>query len=251
MVCNASLGARLQIASDLHLECRLSLSISQLLHHTTASALILAGDIGPVAYVAKVFESWPVPVIYVLGNHDYGSATKELRKRPRGEIWLNSNVLLLEDGVVYDGRNRFAGCCLWTDYDLFGRQEHAMELARDYAAGNGSPFRPTPEMKLDWHRRSVAWLTDLLSTPVSGRTVVISHHAPHPRSLVSYRHHNNYDAAFASNLSPLLKEADVWVHGHIHHSSNYAIKDCRVMCNPLGAVRINSAFNPEMLVELS
>jgi predicted phosphodiesterase len=238
-VAMVSFGRRLQVASDLHLESRRGECVSNLLRYNGATALLLAGDIGPIALVAKVFERWPVPVIYVLGNHEYAMSAKLQVAPPSGEKWLNRNVLLLENGVASDGNNRIVGCCLWTDFDLLGQQAHAMELAKGEMAGGARGRRthtPAPETSLGWHLGSVNWLTEVLSTATTGHTVALSHHAPHRRSLVQYRYHSNFDAAFASDLTRLLRKTDIWIHGHLHHSLDYQVGRCRVLCNPLGSI---------------
>ena len=255
MVAMVPFGSRLQVASDLHLERRSGVRISDLLRYNGATALLLAGDVGPVALTAKVFERWPVPVICVLGNHEYAMSKKLQTMPPAGETWLNRNVLLLENGIVCDGRNRIAGCCLWTDFNLLGQQAHAMALARGEIrdpVGTWRALPPLPDTTLAWHQRSVTWLMDFLSETSDGKTIVMSHHAPHQRSLVRNRYHNNFDAAFGSNLTVLLKMCDVWIHGHVHHSRDYQIGRCRVVCNPLGGLGMpNSFFKPSLSIVIA
>lgn len=70
--------------------------------------------------------------------------------------------------------------------------------------------------------------------------MVVSHHAPHPRSI-----HPRWlgpttlalNAAFASDLSELVQAADFWLHGHVHDSFDHAVAGCRVIANPRGYVR--------------
>lgn len=66
---------------------------------------------------------------------------------------------------------------------------------------------------------------------------MITHHAPHLRSLhVQWRtpEFRLLNPAFASDLTPLLSQADVWVHGHVHDSFDYEVGRCRVVVNPRG-----------------
>jgi hypothetical protein len=49
--------------------------------------------------------------------------------------------------------------------------------------------------------------------------------------------------------------ADLWVHGHMHESSDYQIGQCRVVCNPCGYMTRsgtveNRRFDPNFIVEL-
>ena len=43
--------------------------------------------------------------------------------------------------------------------------------------------------------------------------------------------------AFYSNLDSMINKYDnlkLWIHGHIHSSSNYMINNCSVLSNPIG-----------------
>jgi len=60
-------------------------------------------------------------------------------------------------------------------------------------------------------------------------------------------------AAFASNMEDLIFETgpDLWVHGHIHDSSDYRIGKTRVICNPRGyAHEPNPDFDADLVVEM-
>ena len=60
------------------------------------------------------------------------------------------------------------------------------------------------------------------------------------------------DAAYASNLEALIEARGpaLWVHGHIHTSSDYRIGATRVVCNPRGYPDIESGFNASFTVDL-
>jgi predicted phosphodiesterase len=63
---------RIQIASDLHLKMlqRSFPGFSPVQPSPSADVLVLAGDIASHAEAVKAFANWPVPVIYVHGNHE-------------------------------------------------------------------------------------------------------------------------------------------------------------------------------------
>lgn len=44
-------------------------------------------------------------------------------------------------------------------------------------------------------------------------------------------------AAFASDLSELMANVDLWLHGHVHDSFDYQVGCCRVVANPCGYPR--------------
>jgi Icc-related predicted phosphoesterase len=112
---------------------------------------------------------------------------------------------------------------------------------------------PTDTVRL--HRASVAFLHKELSRPFDGATVIVTHHAPSPRSIASRFCGDPLNSAFASNLDPLISrhEPSLWIHGHMHDSFDYTIGRTRVVCNPRGYFpdQLNSQFDPTFVVEVS
>ncbi|WP_227746908.1 metallophosphoesterase family protein [Paraburkholderia franconis] len=96
----------------------------------------------------------------------------------------------------------------------------------------GERFRP--EDALRNHQLSLAWLRDELSRPYDGKTVVITHHGPHPHSVHPRYAGDITNAAFASDLTRLVEHVDFWLHGHVHDSCDYMVGNCRVVANPRG-----------------
>ncbi|MCY1375649.1 hypothetical protein D9M69_630790 [compost metagenome] len=95
----------------------------------------------------------------------------------------------------------------------------------------------SPEHALRDHEVSRAWLKQELSKVYDGKTVVITHHAPHPLSVHPRYAGDATNAAFASDLTELLQKADVWLHGHVHDGFDYSVAGCRVVANPRGYAR--------------
>jgi Icc-related predicted phosphoesterase len=104
------------------------------------------------------------------------------------------------------------------------------------------------------HRGSLAWLRKELETPFSGPTVVITHHAPSMRSNPLRFAGSPISGAFYTHLDDLIEETQpvLWIHGHMHNSSDYRIGKTRVVCNPYGIAweDINPEWNPEVIVEV-
>jgi len=234
---------RIQLASDLHLEHLARLFPGETLIRPAhqADVLVLAGDVGHASEAVALFADWPVPVLYVLGNHEhYGgcleSVLDELRAASR-----DTSVRVLERDVADFGGVRFLGCTLWTDYRLRSNrtQRQLMENARlrinDHRlirTRSGELF--SPEHALRDHEVSRAWLEQELSEVYDGTTVVITHHAPHPLSVHPRYAGDPANAAFASELTELVQRADIWLHGHVHDSFDYRVAGCRVVANPRG-----------------
>jgi Icc-related predicted phosphoesterase len=83
----------------------------------------------------------------------------------------------------------------------------------------------------------------------------MTHHAPSRRSVSAAFSADPISAAYASDLEPLIErmQPQLWVHGHIHSSSDYLIGATRVICNPRGYVpmQLNSDFDPALVIELT
>jgi predicted phosphodiesterase len=261
---------RIQIASDLHLDALQSRFPRRALLDAAAGAdlLVLAGDIHLGTGAVDIFANWPVPVVYVSGNHEaYGSEYAEIvaaiEQRSAG-----TQVHYLERRSLEIGSTRFLGCCLWTDYELYGDLvcsiEYAREVNSDHAAIRAQGDEPFgPEAALAEHRRAVAWLETELARPLDGKTVVVTHHGVSPASIHPRFRDHPVNPGFLSDLRHLLPLADLWIHGHVHDSFDYRCGKARVVANPRGyplnlaaaqgALQLqweNAAFDPACVVEL-
>jgi Icc-related predicted phosphoesterase len=60
-------------------------------------------------------------------------------------------------------------------------------------------------------------------------------------------------AAFVSDQSALIEahQPALWVHGHVHNSSDYRVRRTRVVCNPHGYGTENPDFDGALVVEVS
>lgn len=238
---------RIQVASDLHLELLPADLGAGLLvdRHPHAELLILAGDIHTGVEAIRYFRDWPVPVLYVPGNHEFYGQTWEQVRATLQEAASGTSIQILGNDVhIIDGV-RFLGTTLWTDYgiDRARSAPSAMELAGNYLkdffeirtrsseAPNGLI---TPAMILADHQASRAWLEGQLRSEFDGKTVVISHRAPHRLSVHRKYVGHPLTPAFASDLSGLMHRSDLWIHGHTHDSFDYQVGRCRVVSNPAG-----------------
>ena len=104
------------------------------------------------------------------------------------------------------------------------------------------------------HKRSRNFLEDELARPFDGATVVVTHHAPHPRSMHSRYGSDLLSAAYVSDLTTVIEagQPNLWVHGHVHESFDYRVGATRVVCNPhgYGAGIENPKFDPGLVLEV-
>lgn len=273
---------KVRVLSDLHLESNQPDTIA----HADADLVVLAGDIHNHAeglrWAAETFDP-AVPVVYVPGNHEYYDGEfGALETAMRDVAHTLDNVHYLNNGVYVDPRERFRvlGTTLWTDFSLFGAD--AASLARSIEAGErvmldfkgliqvtwphdaalhveGEPERDfTPADAIALHRQSRAWLEARLATPFAGRTIVVTHHAPHLRSLAERYAEDLASAGFVTDMAELVRPpVDLWIHGHTHTSFDYVTDSgTHVVCNPRGYIHRrtgeleNPAFAWDKVVEL-
>lgn len=261
-----------QLASDLHIEHleRDFPGEPTLWPANQADVLVLAGDVGTAVNGLQQFRDWPVPVLYVAGNHEgYGGSWYEVLDELRATA-AGTSVHFMERDTVDLGGVRFLGCTLWTDYRLRSNrtQRQLMENARmrisDHRRirkADGSYF--LPEDALRDHEQSRTWLETELSKPYDGKTVVVTHHGPHSLSVHPRYSGDATNAAFVSDLSELLQVSKLWLHGHVHDTFDYQVNGCRVVANPRGYPRNagsckrfrdvafeNQNFNPALVLEV-
>jgi predicted phosphodiesterase len=246
---------KIQLLSDLHLEfARFDPP------HTDADVVILAGDIDlgakAVEWAALAFRQ---PVLLVPGNHEYYGGHLERTLAQMRRMAQGTQVKVLDRDTEDIGGVRFLGVTLWTDFlltrDAGAAQREAQARMTDYRrihAGRNRRMRPADALQA--HVAGRRYLEQALAAPVDGPTVVITHHAPSPRSIVErYRGRSHLDAAYASDLELLMGSGvALWVHGHTHDSLDYRVTGTRVVCNPRGYVPLepNLDFDPGLVLEV-
>jgi predicted phosphodiesterase len=236
---------RIQYASDLHLERLRQLPRFGGLTPVRADVLVLAGDIHRGIAGVDTFAAWPCPVVYVFGNHEFHGARVDRVLADAKRRAVGSSVSVLANDVLVLGTVRFLGCTLWTDFRLNRNHTKSMAAAasapdhRCIFTSTGQVF--SPACALDEHKTSIGWLENWLRQPFEGTTVVVTHHAPHRLSLDDRFAAMPSAASFASDLSRLAGRSDVWIHGHVHRTSDYRLWGSRVLCNPRGRPSISEA----------
>jgi Icc-related predicted phosphoesterase len=247
---------RLHILSDLHLEFEPFTPPA-----VEADVVILAGDVIPgrdgVKWALKTFPDRPV--IYVLGNHEFYGQKLQKHLKELHEMAAGTNVHVLENESCTIGDVVFLGATLWTDFALNGDPVMS-ELIAQTSINDFMEIRTLPRYRRlkpsdtrRFHLESRGWLADQLLDHHSRKTVVVTHHAPSRESIAPAFEHDPCNPAFASDLSRFIveTEARLWVHGHIHHFSDYTLGRTRVLANPRGYPRESRAsFDPGLVVEV-
>jgi Icc-related predicted phosphoesterase len=245
---------RIRILSDLHEEYAAKLGALEF-EPIDADVTILAGDIASgvrAIEVARRPAFAHTQVIVVPGNHEYyDGQIDQVLLQMRAAAALSTNVHLLDqDSITLDGV-RFLGATLWTDYALHGidQIDAAINAAAprmvDYRlirAASGELFSASDSIAL--HQQARRWLATQLREPVTQKTVVITHHAPHPLSVHPRFAGNAVNPAFVSDLTELMGTPQLWVHGHAHNGFDYQVASTRVVANPAGYRKRRKAGEP-------
>lgn len=244
---------KIQLASDLHLEfLQQDWPDERIIKPAPdADVLVLAGDIAAGSDGIRSFCDWTsqvgrVPVIYVAGNHEfYGHPLGPQRDRMKASA-AQRGIHFLDNETVEIGKVRFLGATLWTDYKLRSDRPQAQQMEAAERGLNDHRLIRTglksfsAEDALDLHMESRAWLTSELAKPWVGKTVVVTHHGPHPLSTHPRYADNPLNGGFVSDLSEILLSSDapdLWLHGHVHDGFDYMVGRTRVVANPAGYIR--------------
>jgi len=266
---------KIQLLSDLHLEAHPHLQIAPA---PDAQLLVLAGDIGSYQAGSRLQDDefglarfapahgWPVPVLYVPGNHEYDALEFEPTHARLRATCERLGITWLEREVVVMGGVRFIGTTLWSDFEALvppqapaAEQQKAREKAwraANFYLAKHSTLRGGERMLAE-DLRAVAlecqrWLRAALAQPFDGTTVVVTHFAPSLRSADPRYGLTAGTAGFCNALDDLMPQADWWLHGHLHCLQHYRVGRCRVRANTLGYANKGeqASFKPEWVIDL-
>jgi len=247
---------KILVLSDLHIEF-----IPFQIDVQNADLVVLAGDIhvkdNGLKWIKENIKN--IPVVYVLGNHEYyGETYPKLLNKLKNDT-SDSNIHFLEnDYITLDGIH-FLGCTLWTDFNLFGNPRVAgyecQQVMSDFKRIRISP-RYSKIRAIDIaaiHNKSKVWLSNKLDELAGLKSIVITHHAPSKRSIPKHYQDDIVSSAYASHLDKLIekKGPNLWIHGHLHNSSNYLIVETQVLSNPRGYPdEANPSFDDNYIIEI-
>lgn len=262
---------KIALYSDLHLE---QLPAGWQPPALDVDVVILAGDIGShthgIEWAAETFLTKPVPptVLYVAGNCEYRHA--DLYGLPRDlrqtAAWLG--VSFLDNNVIEIAGVRFLGTTLWSNFCLDGDNEAmarsiqaAHDCLSDYSSirkHEGRAFGVIePRDTIALHHEAAAWLARELAKPFKGKTVVITHFAPHRGCVAVEDKGKVLTPYFTVDMEPLMSRhrIDLWAFGHTHYNVDFVAEyGCRVVSNQRGyPSQLRSTTNdfwPELVIEL-
>lgn len=186
----------------------------------------------------------PPAVIYVADNHEYYHAHLGLIDELRAPVWAHAGITFLERETLELPGVRILGCTLWSGFDLYGPEKVAISMrnaangVNDYRlirARGGLTLHPRDTAHL--YRQSVTRLEAELSKSYDGKTVVVTHFAPHPGCVAPEYEGDALSPYFVSDLSSMMRKhpIDVWCFGHTHTNCDFIAEGgCRVFSNQRG-----------------
>ncbi len=239
---------KLLVLADLHLDhwlmekrdplCELDQATrSNVAHCIVAGDLCNKGHKRWTSCLEWVASKLPNAQVWVFpGNHDYYDGRIDREDKLEAAAESVGAHFAQKRSIEIDG-HRFLCCTLWTNFNLFGEPQQwaamhdAGRVMNDYRyirverKGYG---RLEPRESAAIHADHRGWLDAELAKPFDGETIVVTHHAPHPKVLS--RAGNSIDAAYASDLSRLIERHQPawWIHGHTHRPTDFVLGRTRV-----------------------
>lgn len=148
---------------------------------------------------------------------------------------------------------------MWTDFELFGDPKIAgyacQQNMNDFRLIRVDPGY-SKLRSIDVHRihyRSLNWLRKSLKESEVKTNVVITHHAPSPKSIPVQFKNELVSAGYASNLEDFIVETNpaIWIHGHVHEPFDYYIGQTRIICNPHGYIHEPyNGYNANLVLDI-
>lgn len=273
---------KMQLLSDVHGRW------NKVLLNPDAHLVLALGDMADGAEGVEWLVKMNKPVIYVPGNHEYyggdlGLRLEELRAKAAG-----SQVIVADRQTVTAGSVRFLCATLWTDHDNLNADlmAHSFRSLNDYRSiltgawrqipdnkeayevllaefedshpehvglFSATPDKMTPLIALASHQLALKYLVSELAKPWTGKTIILTHHAPSLHSLLfagyfTTPHVRNFEQSLARKLKPHKiggyansldylfsnHRIEMWLHGHLHEGLRYTINGTGVISNPTG-----------------
>lgn len=252
---------KLWIWSDIHLEIQ-EVSLPRFAPDDV-DAIICAGDLCHAPDLSRrareIVHRYDVPLIFVPGNHEFYSGRDPHRSKPLDHLAMkqaqedshgwNQRLYVLDDDIAEIDGVRFVGGTLWTDFEMdsFGdaeiawRLHTASDLIPDFSQirlGDGAPLSSAAMIAM--HRLTAGFIKRELAIPFNGKTVVVTHHLPHPEATPEVHRGSDSNYLYASSetaFGGLLESANapaLWICGHTHQPVDVTVGNTRVVCNPFG-----------------
>lgn len=244
-----------QICSDIHLEYYDKKQTPETIKFEDIispaypnSILILAGDIGHVsntvwqAFTKYVSANWQ-HVIYVLGNHEYYSNSKDMTKLLNAyTTYLEqyTNIHLLNRNKLKIGEYDILGVTMWThnEYSVVTQINDFKQIKMHNEAGHLKSINLTQYNEL--HTQDKTWL--FANIDPSRKTIVVTHFplthngVNHPKyaeqkaSICNY-YANEFHHSLLTAYNPCPENQLICIAGHTHFNYDFVKDNIRYIAN--------------------
>ena len=222
--------------------------------------LLLAGDIHvgekALPWIEKMCERFQ-EVVYILGNHEfYNNEVNDVRDYWK-TVFQGGNFTFLDNETLYLDNVRIIGGTLWTEVtDPFAIWEGPRKMT-DYqittVREQGTTLKMNVQHTNRMHAATREYIRKELEQPWKGKTIVMTHHLPHPLCVAERFKTDRLTDFFMTNLDYIIEKYDIdyWVHGHTHDNVDVEVHDTRILCNPMGyhGVQLNQDFNEGLVFD--
>lgn len=231
------------ITADLHLDMWLEAGRNplDLFGNRGFEAMIIAGDLTnkPKVRWQRALEIIGQRIdlerVYVVpGNHDYYHHALDDDGRLE-QIARAAGANFAQRREIIFGDKRYLCCTLWTDFltgpgTLESRDMEARERMNDYRyirVASAGYRKARPADTIARHREHLSWLRSKLAEGFTGKTTVVTHHAPIVDALPAGR---TLSWCYASDLTDLILEYQPaeWLFGHTHHHTEVMVGKTRL-----------------------
>lgn len=232
--------------SDLHFEFHTDggESFAKGLDTDGVDVLVVAGDLKPAATLPRAlkflcdrFEK----VVFVRGNHDvWGTSLVKFEKMMSRTLNNYGNLIWLQNDLAVIEGQRFLGCTLW----------YQDQPDNFWFKGSYADFSRIRDFQTVYAENVQSM--EFLRREVQEGDVVITHMAPSYQSVGYIYRGSRLNRFYVCDMEKLIlaQKPALWIHGHMHDSSDYKIGETRIICNPLGytGYELNADFDPKKLI---
>lgn len=167
---------------------------------------------------------------------------------------IRPNVHLVNNLTVQQDAVRFIFSTLWSKINPANQWQTERSVS-DFKAIRYKKYNFSADRFNQLHEECLNFVSSELNQSNTGKTVVVTHHAP---TLLNYPEKYKgsvLNDAFAVELFDLIEttESDFWIYGHHHHNSpDFSIGKTHMLTNQLGYVQYgeHGLFNPEKIIVL-
>ena len=236
---------KIQYASDLHIEFpenKEFLKTNPL--KPIGDTLVLAGDIVPFAVLDKNLEFFSYlsdnfeNTYWIPGNHEYYYYNLADKCGIFHEK-IKSNVHLLNNYSLKINDIDFLFTTIWSHISSTNQWRIHSSMNDFRVIKHGDDILSVEQYNI-LHQESLEFLNEAFTSATTGRSVVVSHHAPTFMNYPTKYKGDTLNEAFAVELFDLIEkyQPDYWIYGHTHSNSvDFNIDKTQLLTNQLGYVK--------------